>query len=199
LSPPAGGVFRHTVALIVYHPGVQGNSVQAEPAINYNRAIQIPEVIRLKANRPGGLIIQARYYRSGQCCPAYGKDFLELFLFWLVLAAVFKADWSIRVFAYCQEQKSMSNGLRKMTSENILPAVCKFGPGGDFVTIWPKGLATTPLKAAFTQSVLFDDNTHLGRKARHKPVYRIRRYHRSAKKSSADNSNRQPLLFEKIA
>lgn len=85
--------------------------------------------------------------------------------------------------------------------------VCKFGPGGDFVSIWPERFAGLyvpgPAYAGVAadnqgdgrlpaQPMLFADDF---RAAEHKPKRHIRAYRRAAKKKAHLEFSRQGSLF----
>ncbi len=85
--------------------------------------------------------------------------------------------------------------------------VCKFGPGGDFVSFWPdKPLESTHpavLNAATgyrlhirSQPLLFPDDSRIKLRAGHKPRHIFRIYNRPDKKRTVPNSAEQDLLFE---
>jgi len=88
--------------------------------------------------------------------------------------------------------------------------VCKFGPGGDFVSIWPErfaglyqpGPAYTGVAAGDegdgrlpAQPMLFADDFRTAGANQHKPKRRIRAYRRAAKKKVHLEFSRQGSLF----
>ena len=82
--------------------------------------------------------------------------------------------------------------------------VCKFGPGGDFVSNWPKQsqIATkTPITAktditSGPQKNLFGDELQIPIHTIHKPNPRIRLHRRTPKKSIIYDVSDQGMLFE---
>ena len=87
--------------------------------------------------------------------------------------------------------------------------VCVFGPGGDFISIWPSGsiqpgdtlmAADTSVKSSIilhhNETILFPEDTQIHTRTSHKPKHRIRTYRRTAKKSSASRPAGQGLLFD---
>jgi hypothetical protein len=80
---------------------------------------------------------------------------------------------------------------RKMKDDrNIqIVALCKFGPGGDFVSIWPqKGVSEyaddkiTDTAVISGEPMLFADDHRINIRTWHKPRHSIRTYRRAAKK-----------------
>jgi hypothetical protein len=103
--------------------------------------------------------------------------------------------------------------------------LCKFGPGGDFITAWqpeltkpsgPQEKAKDVVANSKTNStvnsapdatiedgrvlsrepMLFPDNSRVSSRIKHKPKYRIRTYRRAAKKRFAFGPSEQGSLFE---
>ena len=86
--------------------------------------------------------------------------------------------------------------------------VCKFGPGGDFVSVWPrdtKGAGPADARSSLGsqgsvglsgQTLLFTDVRVSGSRAGHKPKHHIQAYRRTATKKPAEGSPPQGTLFE---
>jgi len=85
--------------------------------------------------------------------------------------------------------------------------VCKFGPGGDFVSFWPDETSESTQPAVLTaatgcrlhirsQPLLFPDDSRNKLRAGHKPRHIFRVYNRADKKRPAPNAAGQDLLFE---
>ena len=85
--------------------------------------------------------------------------------------------------------------------------VCKFGPGGDFVSFWPSEPVEPAQAAALTpvagsglhirgQPLLFDNDCRIKLRAGHKPKHGFRAYNRTDKKRPAFSLAEQGLLFE---
>ncbi|MHC4159010.1 MAG: hypothetical protein ACYSSO_08015 [Planctomycetota bacterium] len=107
----------------------------------------------------------------------------------------------------------------KMDGHNQVEPVCKFGPGGDFVSFWPdeptdvqsaaeavparKESIRYPFSSATgksgsdicSQATLFEDYP-IGQQAGHKHKQRIRIYRRTTNKRPALNPAGQGTLFE---
>ena len=82
-----------------------------------------------------------------------------------------------------------------------IEAICKFGPGGDFVTFWPVGsvqtIAPPVVKVAKVDGNLFGDEFPVRLKIHHhRPAHRIRSTVRNVKKKPAYNLPGQGSLFE---
>jgi len=84
--------------------------------------------------------------------------------------------------------------------------VCKFGPGGDFVTAWPKEPTLPPQPAPTpviksdslfpVQPMLFPGDWAIAARTGHKTKRCIRAYHRTAKRKPALSLPTQGSLFE---
>ncbi|UCE99569.1 MAG: hypothetical protein JSV82_00405 [Planctomycetota bacterium] len=106
--------------------------------------------------------------------------------------------------------------MDRRLSEQIEP-VCKFGPGGDFVSFWPDEPRARDIQPAAeavparkesirypfqnssdicSRALLFDDDCRIKLRTARKPRHHIRAYHRTAKKSPALSLAGQGMLFE---
>ena len=85
--------------------------------------------------------------------------------------------------------------------------VCKFGPGGDFVSFWPDEtpesthpvvlIAATGCRLRISgQPLLFPDDCRNKLRAGHKPRHIFRVYNRADKKRPVPHTAGQDLLFE---
>ena len=102
-----------------------------------------------------------------------------------------------------------------MDGHNQVEPVCKFGPGGDFVSFWPcepgdvqaptepisvrKANIRYPVKSGSdicSQALLFSDDGWVKLRTGHKPKARIRAYRRIANKRPTLNPVGQGSLFE---
>jgi len=89
---------------------------------------------------------------------------------------------------------------------NQAEPVCKFGPGGDFVTVWPKEPTPSPQPmptpviesdSSFpAQPMLFPGDWAVAAQTGHKTKRGIRTYHRTAKRKPALSLSTQGSLFE---
>lgn len=96
--------------------------------------------------------------------------------------------------------------MNRYLREQIEP-VCKFGPGGDFVSFWPAEPVKPTQAAALTlvagsslhihgQPLLFPDDCRNKLRAGRKPRHIFRVYNRTDKKRPIPNLAEQDLLFE---
>jgi len=90
---------------------------------------------------------------------------------------------------------------------NQTEPLCRVGPGGDFVSLWPaenqpNSNCTTPIRVVkgdcrFSgEPMLFADDWLTGVRVCHKSKHSIRTYSRAAKKKSSHDSSGQGSLFE---